>query len=316
MSLYCTSAILLVHVFLCNGVSSSLYGIYTGASWTETTIYTAQIDTTTGVLTNVTQDESFGGGSAFADGIAAIDQTNGIYYWANDYETPLLYGTDLIHKCNIAPTDLYLYTIMNIVVNQATSDALVLAIDGQSKVNKYIYRVSYPEGSAVIMAPFAPGCSYGAGAYNSDKNLLQYAAYNQTTASYVLLSYDLSSGALKSSIPFSGCTSSSSSKIFINYLEYDAATGQLYGGAIVGQSPLTYAVLTVDPASASCTSATVPSAAGIVTAWAYDPNASVMYYAIAPNGNPLLFGFNVRTGSQTANFKTRFLMESIAVKYQ
>jgi hypothetical protein len=284
-----------------------VYGITTEATWTTTIVWMIRVDVTTGKCTNVTRAEVYGGSSATIDGISALDQNQGLYYWVTDYETPLVYMVDFSTGELEAPLDLYVEGINSLTVNPTTSELFVVAYQKQSNIPA-IFGYTYPEGPVRVVKDFT-GTTVkvvGTGAFDTDKNVFYLTTSNNTSVWQLgLLTVDPSSGKIISTKLIPNCLSYFPDKMF-----YDSDTKKIHAGAL-NVNTLKSSWLEIDPSTGNC-QATAVQNPGIVTAWSWDSNSGNLYYSIAASSAMVSY-INVATGKQGSLVQTYYLMESFEV---
>jgi len=277
-----------------------IYGSYVSATDSETIMWTASVDMDTGAMSNITEVEVFGGSSLTYDGISAYDAKNNIYYWTNDYETPLLYAVSTTSMLNLPVSDLYVQSISRIVVNQKTSE-VVLAVY-QSNLTRVLAQ-SYPPGNLRVLSSNFPYSEILGITYDSDSDTLVFLVFSNGLA---LVNMNPQTGSLGKLIPLKG----NPDDINPENIYYDHTTGNIFGGGTT--SNLTYGILTINPANgATTTDFPIISDDGIVVAWSLDNSNSWMWYSAATDEGTFLFAWDPATNNQTAQIPTQFLLENI-----
>jgi len=290
----------LLSLFATIGSGSNLYCVYTSGTSTETIMWTAQIDMTTGQMTNITEVEVFGGGSITIDGISAFDTTNKIYYFTNDNIPPELYSVNIATKQNLPLTDLYVQSINRIAVNPVNYEA-VLNVE-QSNVSR-ILAVSYPPGNVRTLVSdlnvFLNGITY-----DPTTNKFLAMASNQK-GGFVIHSIDPQTGSLGKPVQVKGDTFLYPETIF-----FDVNSGNLVAPGIA--SNFSYGLLVINPSTGD-TQITypIPPESGIVVASTYDPTTSWLWYSAATDLGFRLYAWDVINNQLAVNLTTPFLPSSL-----
>jgi len=280
---------------------SRLFGVYTSATDTETIMWLSEVDMQTGTMTNITEIEVFGGGSASLDGLSTFDGKNNVYYFTNDYETPLLYAIDVVNKVNLPVTDLYATSIMKMGVNQNTGE-LIVAVYQDNVTN--ILAVSYPPGNLRTLVPAIPYEILGI-SYDGDDDLILLLVYSSP---FDIITVDPQTGQLGTPIPVKGQTNN----LYPEDIFYDTNTKKIISGGMNDQ--FEYGILMMDPKTGATTSDyPINADDGIITAWCLDNSDSWMWYAVATDDGPYVYAWDPVANNQTAMLNTFYVLENIEV---
>jgi len=292
---------------ICSVLSSTMYGVVTTTSDTETIVQVAEVNLQTGNLSNFIEVFTYYQASIMADGISGFDATNSIYYYASDDETPLLYSVDIAKQESRPPLLLYVEVIISITVNPVTSEAFV-AIANTNAPTLLIYGVTLKNEVRVVFEPPSRYEAIYTGAFSDDGKYLYLAAYivNTTQSGAAIVTLDPQSGNILKEI-FVDCD------VFPTKLEYDPSGTLFSGGEMVNDSTVYYYYSKVNPTTGACSYRPVSTSQGIITSWAYDPQSKIIWYAEEINGGFLLRGVDVTNGKEVAAFNTLYLLESIEI---
>jgi len=284
--------------FVLSCPATNLYSIVTEFSYNdqETMVYTVLIDRQTGVVTNVTADLMYAGGSATIDGISAFDQRGGRYFWASDSATAEIYSSNVIRKQFLPPLYIGADAIEGLVYNN---------------INNRLYTL-YAMKSGIILAEIGPQSFRGIlgippqynagyvmkGAVDGKTNTYYLAAKigTSTAPTYAIVTINILNGQITRSVPIDNSTCT----LFPEYLWYDETSKLLLGGgeSFVGNS-LLYYFLKINPVTGQCSKTQLSTPVGIVTDWSYDSSTEELWFSEATNSGAFLISYNINTGQQT-----------------
>jgi len=297
------AALLLIHIEDSYGASSpNIYGLVSTADWTEVFNWIVSVDSETGELTNVTSTTVFDNEILDQDGISAFDPINKIYYYATNFLSASIYYVSIKEDQNLGEIDLFLTSIYSLTVNPSTGELFVAAQDKDTNI--VILGVSYPEGKLRTVASFPPGSlSQLVGTFDVQNDIFYLMSVNGSGP--VLAAIDIHTGIIKSAHNLT-CNPG-----MISNIKFDPTLGTIYAG---GNSPtLTYSLLVIDPTTASCKQAEMPTNGGIITAFSYDPVNRNEWYSLTCTEGYVLRAFSVDSLEQVHQVNTNFLLFNFEV---
>jgi len=284
---------------------SNMYGSVMGVRKWDILLDIASVNMANGNITTLVTSEAFYGSLGMADGISTFDSKNGVYYMVtNALPNPLLYTTDVVNAVALPSLDLYIYAFSCLAVRPATSEVFAVLMITQSTWS--LWALSFPLGNVRKMNLPTAYSDFVVAAFDDNDTLIVLAAKTRTDVDILFINPN--TGELENQIPLLNC-----SNVFITSLVYDSSDKMLYGGSASNTQTIHYDWVKVNPKTGDCSSNTVSSDKGIVTSWAYDPNARNVWYAEEINGGFLLRGVNVDTNSIVSEFTTTILLTTIEI---
>jgi len=243
-------------------------------------LYLFTVDQGTGVCTNLTLLEVYSTDvTDMIDGVSAVDQKKGLYYYATDFLTPLLYVVELKNGQARAPIDLNGAGVNDIVINPSTSEVVITTVNSPPSILGF----TFPEGPLRVIKDLRTTNYQVAFASDFDEvNDIFYlaATANRTSGEFDLLYMNPHNGDILRAQEIDGCGKS----LLPMFMHYDSQTKMIYIGAVAKHEninwPLYWSLLTVDPVTGTCTAHSILEGADIITAWTYDRNSQNLLYAL------------------------------------
>jgi len=304
----------------------NLYTVVTefGGDFTETIVWTGSIDLTTGSINKLVENFIYVGGSATYDGISDYDEANGFYYFSNDVSTPFIYSSD-VRKQVIRPTiSTGAQTVLRI--HHDSTNNRLLSVQQQNTGTGYVVQVptTTDGGKASVLTALPSNVNYDAilvSAFDDQSQMFYLLAGNMTNPNgpyYLSTSLFSNPQPTYQSVLLAGaCPSGIAVKTFPQYIAYDSVRKQVIAGVekFINQD-IQYSIYIIQP-NGACAARQIPLPVfGIITAWAYDSTTRLMYFALAPNGSPLIYAVNVDTMVLTQSIVVPFVPSSLEVSYK
>jgi len=279
---------------------SQLYGVYTSARSSTIVLQVVSVDMETGEFTNITEVEAFYGGSRTFYGISAFDVANNIYYFTNDYPTPLLFAIDVVNEINLPITDLYAQFIYCLTVNQKTHESIVAYLQDNSTK---IAAISYPTGTIRMLSSEFP-YTIRSITYDGQQNQLLILTYTETNT-MALVTMDPQTGQLGNPVHVTGQTN----QIRANSIFYNQQMGKVVCGG--DSTELEGGILFIDPVTGDATSQyPVASVDNAIGAWSLDQSDNWMWFSTSSNQ---LIAWDTSKNNQTVDLQLISTLTSIEV---
>jgi len=245
-------------------------------------LYLFRVNQSSGVCTNVTLLEAYSTDlTDMSMDLSAVDQKQGLYYYATNFLTPLLYIVDLTNGEILAPIDLSVYLITNIVINPSTSEA-VISVFPTTNSPPQILGFSFPGGPVRVIIDLQTTHyrEIFAGTFDEVKNIFYLTATtNSTSGQFDLLAINPQNGHIIRKQTINGC----GKPLMPMYMHYDSQTKMIYIGAFALHQEISWALLTVDPVSGTCIKQPMAYGDSILACWTYDPTSKNLYYTYDVN---------------------------------
>jgi len=228
------------------------------------------------------------GGSATVDGISAFNQKEGIYYFATDFVSDLIFSSDVRKGTNLAPIDIGAQSIEGLIFDNTGNQLLVLY---ELKGLIGLAAVTTQNVRQVTSIPSTYNANYiMVGAVDNQANFYLTAKVGTSSAlTYAVATISLTSGLIANSANLSATCN-----VFPQHLEWDQSSSSLIGGAMSSEAnTLVYWFLKINPKDGSCVKTQLKVAEGIVTCWTFDPIKRVLWFGEAINGGAYLYFYNV-----------------------
>eukprot|EP01116_Phalansterium_solitarium_P013550 TRINITY_DN30934_c0_g1_i1.p1 TRINITY_DN30934_c0_g1~~TRINITY_DN30934_c0_g1_i1.p1 ORF type:complete len:330 (+),score=125.99 TRINITY_DN30934_c0_g1_i1:35-991(+) len=280
-----------------------LFGIITEVvdDDTSTAVFSISIDPSNGSIKNVSENFFFAGSSATVDGISALDQSNGVYFYASDSEDAFIYQVNVFQGQLLAPIDIGAKGIFHFTADSARNRFLTVAEDASSG-NVNLLQTDATNSKTIMLTQLPP-------AVNNE--IISTATIEPSTGNYLLVAATSANTSRPDYKVFtfspSGSLLSTSPAIavdgFFLRVAWDTPSLQLVG--LLEQwtdDKLSYAVISVQPKTGAAHVTPVKSIVqGIVTSVTYSKADRTLYFCEARNAvGGVLHRWNVAGGNETS----------------
>jgi len=292
---------------------STLYGVVTVPTGTETLLWTVQIDTTSGSVTNVTEAMAYAGGSGTTPGISTFDQTNGIYYWATNMEDAFVHSVDVNKKQLLPPLDIGATEIVSLNYYASKQRLLILFyVEGQGS-----FVVSAGPGVVNIvfqLSSFNSGLPSVVGV--DETRQLYHLIVDAGKTPFLLDTYNMGSGDLVSQVALDSKTCGS---LYPQFATYDAESEKMIGGAELfndTNGSVQYFYTAISPKTGICQKTALPVLTGLVPCWTYNALSNELWLVDATPAGGFIYSFNTQSGQLSKPVHVNpFIPENIAISY-
>jgi len=267
----------------------TLWARYTdvGSNGQVTVDHIGMIDLTTGVITPISVNYIYLGGSATIDGISAFDNTNGVFFYTTDGSTTDIYSVHVQTGNLLAPIDLYASSIASLTFDDGGAQLIISYYNQQKQPTIVFWPV---DGSTIttLTVPSTIGLTE-ATTYNSRTKVF-YNAVSVPTANNITI-WAFQAGAIPKASVITNCPIGYVIDLFIDSNQNLVGMGESFAGT------LKYYWVTFDMNKLTCAYQLLKTS-GIVTAATFD--GKVLYFNEAINGGDLIHSYNSGNGTYTS----------------
>jgi len=285
-----------------------LWGRFTGVgpNGQVTVDHNGLVNTNTGFVTPISTNYIYVGSSATIDGISALDNTNGVFYYTTDGSTKDIYSVQLASGTLNPPIDVYASVIAGLQFDNGAQQLIIGFLDQTNKQ----YVMFYPVDGKSTITMFASPPSIpltNAAAYNYRTKIYYNSASTPSVNQTIITAFQVPGGQSKQYI-FNNCSVGYVIDLFL-----DANSNLLgMGEAFIGNKLLYYFVQ-FDLNKLVCTPTLLPTT-GIVTATTFSPPDNTMFFNEAINGGDLIRMYFPSNGTIT-KVNCQQVIEDLNVQY-
>jgi len=274
------SGTLILTLLFVNVVNAfTLWGRFTGVSSNGqcTVDHNGVVNANTGVITPISTNYVYVGSSATIDGISALDNKNGVFYYTTDGSTKDIYSVQLVTGALNPPIDVYANVIAGLTFDNAGGRLIIAYLD-QNNNQVLMY---YPVNGAQITATSVPKSVplTNAAVYSSQSSTYYNAASNPSINTTIITAFT-SSGFKSYTIP--NCPVGYIIDMFLDSSNNLIGMGEYFKG-----NTLLYYYVSFDLNQLTC-SPSLLKTTGIVTATTYSVPDDIMFFNEAINGGDLI----------------------------
>jgi len=262
----------------------ALYGIVpaTSGEGSQTTLFTVEVDPSTGNFTKIAENIVYVGASGTINGLSTFDQVNQIIYFSTDYDSSYVFGVDVTNGDLVSPISISASYIATIKWDGTNSQLLITG--------------NFPVGNQAIITLPETGPSeellnytqlgydvYPPATIDQEKGVYYFAYFDDVTQVYNIGAFAIDTPDKIATAPLT-CGSDPTSFDPVAFF-FDSTLGKLLGFAY-NTTEDSYVYFEFTNGSCNVASFGLP---GTVTCGTYDPTTTTLYLGYtSQSGNSLL----------------------------